>query len=130
MLFYTLLLLAGFVCLWKGGDYLVEGAIHISKSFHIPEFIVGLTIVAFGTSAPELVVNSIASLKGKSDIIFGNILGSNIANILLILGLSSALYPITIKQKHITKNIMYSILALILMMVFVNNPYDQSLQLN
>ena len=68
-------------------DHLVEGALDISKSFHIPEFIVGLTIVAFGTSAPELVVNSIASLKGKSDIIFGNILGSNIANILLILGM-------------------------------------------
>ena len=74
------LIIIGFVLLVKGADYLVDGASHIAKRFHIPEIIIGLTIVAIGTSMPELVVSVTSALEGHSDIAVGNIVGSNIAN--------------------------------------------------
>mgnify|MGYP000406851499 FL=1 len=75
----------GFVLLVKGADWLVTGASAIAKKFKISDFIIGLTIVSMGTSMPELVVNVIASVNGNADIALGNIIGSNISNILLIL---------------------------------------------
>ncbi|MCB9205685.1 MAG: sodium:calcium antiporter, partial [Flavobacteriales bacterium] len=75
----------GFVLLIKGADWLIEGAADIARKFRIPEIVIGLTVVAFGTSAPELAVNIIASVKGNNGLAIGNIVGSNIANILLIL---------------------------------------------
>ena len=73
-----LLITIGFLLLVKGADYLVEGASHIAKRFHIPEIVIGLTIVAIGTSRPELVVSLTSALEGHSDIAGGNIIGSNI----------------------------------------------------
>ena len=80
------LLVAGFILLGKGGDFLVDGASSIAKHFNIPELVIGLTIVSFGTSAPELLVNIMASFSGSSEIALGNVIGSNICNTLLILG--------------------------------------------
>jgi len=90
MLIY-LLFIIGFIILIKGADLLVEGASAIAKKFKISNLVIGLTVVAFGTSMPEMFVNLFASVSGNSAIAIGNILGSNIANILLILGIRNSL---------------------------------------
>ncbi|UII28523.1 calcium/sodium antiporter [Fulvivirga maritima] len=101
---YTyVLFVLGFVILIKGADYLVIGASSVAKRFNISEMIIGLTVVSFGTSLPELLVNLSASFRGSSEIAIGNIFGSNIANILLILGVSAI-----IRSLPITKNIYFS----------------------
>jgi len=82
-----ILLIVGFILLIKGADFLVSGASSIARRFNVSDLVIGLTIVAFGTSTPELFVNIFASIKGNTDIAIGNVLGSNIANIFLILGL-------------------------------------------
>lgn len=94
-----LLITLGFILLVKGADYLVDGASNIAKRFHIPEIIIGLTIVAVGTSMPELVVSVTSALQGHSDIAVGNIIGSNIANMFLILGICSIIKPLEFKKQ-------------------------------
>ncbi len=94
-----LLITIGFILLVKGADYLVDGASSIAKRFHIPEIIIGLTIVAVGTSMPELVVSVTSALQGHSDIAVGNIIGSNIANMFLILGVCSIIKPLEFKKQ-------------------------------
>lgn len=86
-----LLLLVGFVLLIKGADVFVDGASGIADRFHIPQIVIGLTIVAFGTSAPEAAISITAAMQGNTGIAIGNILGSNILNILLILGITSCI---------------------------------------
>lgn len=88
LLFPILLLLLGFVLLWKGSDWLIDAAVNIATAFAIPAYIIGFTILAFGTSLPELIVNVLASLKGQDELVLGNILGSNLSNLLLILSLT------------------------------------------
>jgi cation:H+ antiporter len=83
------LLAIGFALLIKGADWLVDGASSIARRFNVSDLVIGLTVVAFGTSSPELFVNIIASIKGNTEIAIGNVLGSNIANTFLILGISS-----------------------------------------
>ena len=111
----------GFLLLIKGADLLVDGSSSIAKKFHISNLVIGLTIVAFGTSAPELVVNVIAALDGKTSLAFGNILGSNIANVLLILGVSATIYPLTVHRNTIWKEIPFSLLAAILVSIMAND---------
>lgn len=96
MLLYILFVL-GFVLLIKGADWLVRGASSIAKKYSVPDIIIGLTIVSFGTSMPELIVNIIASLNGSADIAVGNVFGSNIANILLILGVAALIFPLPLQ---------------------------------
>lgn len=108
-----LLLLGGFVALVYGADKLVEAAASFAKKLQIPSIVIGLTIVSFGTSAPEFVVNLFASLENNSDIVLGNILGSNIANILLILGTSAIIYPLTVKKQTTWIEIPLSVMAAI-----------------
>lgn len=88
MFIQILLLIVGFILLIKGADIFVEGASKVAAMLHIPQIVIGLTIVAFGTSAPEAAVSITSALKGTSGIAIGNIVGSNIANVLLILGAS------------------------------------------
>lgn len=102
MIINILLIALGFVLLIKGADVLVEGSSNIAKKFHIPEIVVGLTIVSIGTSMPELFVSTTSALKGHSDMAIGNVIGSNICNLLLILGLSATLKEIEFKLE--TKN--------------------------
>ena len=90
------LLSLGFVMLVKGSDWFVDGAAGIAAKFHIPQIIIGLTIVAMGTSAPEAAVSITAAMGGSADITVGNIVGSNILNVLIILGLASAIVPIAV----------------------------------
>lgn len=116
-----ILFLAGFVLLIKGADYLVEGSSSIAKKFNIPSIVIGLTIVAFGTSAPELIVNLFAITQGNTEIAIGNILGSNIANILLILGVSAVIYPLTAKADSVIKEIPFSMLAVVVVGLMAND---------
>lgn len=99
MIVWILLIILGFVLLIKGADFLVDGASNVAKKFHIPEIIIGLTIVSIGTSMPELFVSITSATRGSSDMAIGNVVGSNIANLLLILGLSSVLMPIKFKKE-------------------------------
>lgn len=98
LLWNLVLLVFGFVVLIKGADVFVEGASSIAQKFKIPQIIIGLTIVAFGTSAPEAAVSISAAVKGSSGIAVGNILGSNIMNILLILGITSCIAALKVQK--------------------------------
>lgn len=106
-----LLLLVGFALLIKGADYFVDGASGIAKSFRIPSLLIGLTIVAFGTSSPEAAVSISAAIKGNTGIALGNVLGSNIFNITFIIGISAILYPLTVERQTIRKEIPLTLLA-------------------
>ena len=105
-----LLLAFGFVLLVKGADWFVDGASGIAVKLRIPQLVIGLTIVAMGTSAPEAAVSISAALKGSADITIGNIVGSNILNILIILGLASAIVPIAVAKSTIRVDIPFMLL--------------------
>ena len=116
-----LLFVVGFVLLIKGADWLVAGSATIAKKNNVSNLVVGLTIVSMGTSMPELIVNVLASSKDASQIAIGDILGSNIANILLILGVAGFIYPIKIKESTVFSEIPYSIIALLLVAFVANS---------
>lgn len=103
MLLEVTMIILGFFLLIFGADLLIKGSSSIAKKFHIPEMLIGLTIVAVGTSAPELIITVTSAEKGLSDLIIGNAIGSNICNLLLILGLMSFIRPVEIDKE--TKNI-------------------------
>ncbi|MDW3210707.1 MAG: calcium/sodium antiporter [Reichenbachiella sp.] len=106
-----ILFVLGFLLLIKGADILVDGASSIAKKNNISELVIGLTIVSFGTSMPELIVNLLASFDGSSELAIGNILGSNIANVLLILGVAAIFSPLRIKKSIYFTEIPISLLA-------------------
>ena len=116
-----LLFLVGFFLLIKGADWMVEGAAALARKLKVSDLAIGLTIVSFGTSAPEFVVNIIASLQGNGGLAIGNILGSNIANVLLILGIAASIRPLVIQQNTIWKEIPLSLLSAIILGVLVND---------
>lgn len=116
-------LLVGFVLLIKGADILIDGSSSIAKKFGLSNLMIGLTIIAFGTSAPELVVNIMASINGNSDIGMGNVVGSNIVNILLILGLAAIFSNLKVDSSIIKKEIPFSILSAIVLFVLVNSVF-------
>lgn len=113
----VLYLIVGFVLLVKGADFFVEGASSIAKRMHIPTIVIGLTIVAFGTSAPELAVSLSAAIKGSNDIAIGNVVGSNIFNLLVVIGVSAMISPLTVKRSMIKKDYPLSIFAAVLLEV-------------
>lgn len=121
MILTLILFVVGFALLIKGADFLVDGAASVAKKFNIPNIAIGLTIVAFGTSAPEFAVNVFSSLSGKTDIAIGNIIGSNIANIFLILGIAAVIYPLTVKRGTAWKEIPMSLLAAVLLGLMAND---------
>ncbi len=111
----VLLLILGFVMLIKGSDWLVKGASALAKTYKVPDIVIGLTIVSFGTSMPELLVSLLAANSGATDIAVGNVLGSNIANVLLILGVAAIIYPLRVKRKTTWIEIPISLAAAILL---------------
>jgi len=115
------LLILGFVFLVKGADIMVDGSSSIASKFGVSNFFIGLTIVAFGTSAPEMVVSSLASIRGSSEIALGNIIGSNISNTLLILGVSAIIAPLIVKKATINKEIPFSLLAVFAVGILAND---------
>lgn len=98
MFFEILMIILGFILLVCGANLLVKGSSNIAKKFHIPEMLIGLTIVAIGTSAPELIITITSASKNASDLILGNAIGSNLCNLLLILGLMAVLRPVEIEK--------------------------------
>jgi cation:H+ antiporter len=116
-----ILLVIGFVLLIKGAEFLVDGASAIAKRLNVSEIVIGLTIVAFGTSTPELVVNVASAIKGTAAISFGNIIGSNIINILLILGIAGLIFPIQTEKNTIWREIPFSLLAAIVLLILCND---------
>src|SRR5574344_2001964 len=99
MVISVILIIVGFVLLIKGADFLVDGSSNIAKKFHIPEIIIGLTIVSIGTSMPALFVSITPAIDGYPDMAVGNVVGSNICNLLLILGLSTVIKSIHFKRE-------------------------------
>jgi cation:H+ antiporter len=120
-MFTYILFAIGFVFLIKGADFLVDGATSVARRLKVSDLAIGLTVVAFGTSTPELFVNIISSYKGNTGIAIGNVLGSNIANIFLILGLSSIIYPLTVTKGTVWKEIPFSLLAAIVLLFMAND---------
>lgn len=126
MLLNIILIIIGFVLLIKGADFLVDGASEIAKKFHIPEIVIGLTIVAIGTSMPELVVSVTSALEGHSDLAIGNVVGSNIANMFLILGVCSIIRPLVFKKETRLFEIPFTIFAtIILFFLSINGSGEQ-----
>jgi cation:H+ antiporter len=119
-MFQILFLVIGLVALLKGADWLVDGASSIARKKQVSNMVIGLTIVSFGTSLPELVINLISSFTGNTEIAIGNVMGSNIANILLILGVSAIVYPLSIQRSTIVSEIPFSIIAALLMGFLAN----------
>ncbi|MBI2148298.1 calcium/sodium antiporter [Candidatus Woesearchaeota archaeon] len=119
------LFFVGIFLLIQGAKWLVDGSVILAKKLGVSSLVIGLTVVAFGTSLPELFVNIFAAIKGTTDISFGNIIGSNIANILLILGLSAMFSPIKVKRNTIWKEIPFSFLAALIFFVLAHkNIFD------
>ena len=118
-----ILLILGFVLVIKGADFLVDGGSSLARKLQVSNLVVGLTVVAFGTSLPELSVNITASIKDAPEIAITNILGSNVANILLILGISSIIFPLTVTKGTIWKEIPFGLLAAIILGVLVADKF-------
>lgn len=120
-------LILGFIPLIFGADWLVEGGSSLARRFRIPVLVIGLTIVAFGTSAPELIVNLISAYRGSSDLAMGNILGSNIFNLLLILGISSIIYPLSIRTVTTWIEIPFTLLSAFLLFILIGDTWIDNL---
>ena len=115
------LLLAGFVLLIIGADWLVEGATALAKKYRVSDLAIGLTIVAFGTSAPELVVNVYSSVQNHQDIVFANVIGSNMFNLYAILGIAGLITPLMVQSSTVWKEIPFSLFAMIVLFVLGND---------
>ena len=121
-----LFILIGFMLLIKGADFLVDGSSAIAKKLHISELIIGLTIVSIGTSMPELFVSTTSALEGYSDISIGNIIGSNICNLLFILGLSAVIRPVKFKNQTKWIDNPMSIILTLIFLIICNTNQDVS----
>ena len=121
MIIQILLLSFAFGLLIRGANWLVDGASALAKKYSISDLAIGLTIVAFGTSAPELVVNSFASFQNHQDIVFGNIIGSNNFNLYVILGITGLITPLIVKSSTVWKEIPISFIAIIMLFVLAND---------
>lgn len=121
IIFSLLKLVLGIGLLVKGADLLIAGASGLARRAGIPEFVIGLTLVAFGTSLPELTVNVQASLEGASEITLGNVIGSNIANILLILGIAGLIRPLSINRTFVKKEVPLNFLSILVLFAMVSD---------
>jgi len=131
MLINIALFVLGFAFLVKGADFLVRGSSSLAKKLGVSDFFIGLTIVALGTSAPELVVSLIAALRGKSELLLGNLVGSNVANTFLILGVAALMSPLTVKERTVKREmpllLLLTVLAILLLKDFSLRPVATSL---
>lgn len=129
MIINILLIIIGFILLIKGADFLVDGASQIAKKFHIPEIVIGLTIVAIGTSMPELVVSVTSAIEGHSDLSIGNVVGSNIANMFLILGACAIIKPLIFKKETRLFEIPFTIFSTMLLFFLCVNGTDEQINI-
>ncbi|MDF2548615.1 MAG: sodium:proton exchanger [Anaerosolibacter sp.] len=116
-----ILLIVGFVLLIKGADYFVEGASGIARSLRIPPILIGLTIVAFGTSSPEAAVSIGAAIRGNNGIALGNVIGSNIFNISFVIGITALLNPLKVERETVKKEIPFTLLSSILLLILIGD---------
>lgn len=130
MLIAILLVVLGLAILVAGAEALVRGSASMAKKMGISSLVIGLTVVAFGTSMPELVVNMVSAFKGTADIAIGNVVGSNIANILLILGIAAMIYPLKVAGSTVWKEIPFAILALVLVWIMGNDALVDGMSFN
>lgn len=121
MLMTYILFVLGFVLLVYGANWLVDGAASIARRYHISHVVIGLTIVALGTSAPELVVNLVASFRGTADVALGNVLGSNVSNVFLILGVSALIFPLAVNRNTLWRDVPFAILGALLVGILAND---------
>lgn len=120
MLISVLLIILGFILLIKGADFLVDGASSLARKFNIPDIIIGLTIVSIGTSMPELFVSSTSTINGSSDMAIGNIIGSNLCNLLMILGISTIIKPVKFQKETRLIEIPTCLIITIIFAIFCN----------
>jgi cation:H+ antiporter len=121
-MFWTItLLLTGFAILIKGADFLVDGASSLAKKMNVSNLAIGLTVVAFGTSTPELIVSLLSAIDGKADASFGNIIGSNNFNLLFILGIAGLIYPLVVQRSTVKYEVPLSLLAAVVLYLLVND---------
>ncbi len=118
-----LILVMGFIILVKGADLFVDAASSLAQNFHISKMLIALTIVSFGTSAPEFAVSIKSIISGNTDILLGNVIGSNILNILLILGVSSCIHSLTVKNSTVKKELPITILITTLFIVLISDKW-------
>lgn len=130
MLLDIIFIIIGLVILIIGADGLVRGASSLAANLHVSPLIIGLTVVSLGTSAPELTVNILAAIDGSADIALGNVIGSNIANILLILGVTAAIVSLRVKSSTIYKEIPLALLGSFLLFIMVNDQLFDGLPFN
>ncbi len=121
-----ILFIVGFPLLIYGANFLVDGAAAVAKKFNIPNLVIGMTIVALGTSAPEFVVSAFASISENADIAIGNVLGSNLINTWLILGISAIIYPIQVQKRTAALEIPFTVAALIILGVMANDHFFEN----
>ena len=113
-----LYLFIGSCMLYYGSEWIVKGSSNIARKLGIPSLVIGLTVVAFGTSLPELIVSIISALEGSSAIAVGNVIGSNVANVGLVLGLSSFIFPISVKYDYIKRDLFVYLISCGLFILF------------
>lgn len=123
MIINVLILFLGFFLLIIGAGKLIQGSSNIARRFNLPEIVIGLTIVALGTSAPELVINVVAAIKGQSAMVLGNVIGSNIFNVLMILGIASLISGLSVKRNTTWLEIPLSMMGALLVLVVVSDKY-------
>ncbi|QCR31913.1 calcium/sodium antiporter [Lysinibacillus sp. SGAir0095] len=116
-----ILLIVGFVLLVKGADLFVDGSSNIAKLLRVPTILIGLTIVAFGTSSPEATVSIIAALEGSADVSLGNVVGSNIFNITLVVGVAAFIYPLRVERETIRKEMPFTLLACVALLILMSD---------
>lgn len=127
MAFNIFLLVVGFLLLIKGADVLVDGASNIAKKFNIPEIVIGLTIVSIGTSMPEMIVSTASAISGHSDMSVGNIVGSNLVNLLFILGICAIIKPLIFKKETKFIENFIALFVTILLLFLGNNGAEENI---
>ncbi|WP_208589251.1 calcium/sodium antiporter [Gracilibacillus suaedae] len=125
-----ILLILGFVLLIKGADLFVDGASKIARAFHVSPLLIGLTIVAFGTSSPEATVSIIAALEENAGVAIGNVVGSNILNISLVVGVAAFIYPLKVESETIRKEIPFTLLASVALLILISDVQLQAVNEN
>ncbi len=123
-------LIVGFVLLVKGADFFVDGSSSVAKILRVPSIIIGLTIVAFGTSCPEAAVSITASIEGKNAISLGNVIGSNIFNLLVVTGASAVLMPITVDRGMLKREFPFSIIVAVILLAFAADTMLRGMETN
>ena len=121
MILLSLFIILGLLLLIKGADWLVEGGSALAKRFRVSDLAIGLTVVSFGTSAPELVVNAFSSFQGNAELVFGNVIGSNLLNLFIILGVTGLIAPLVVKSSTVWKEIPFSFLAIVTLFFLTND---------